>query len=510
VAQPKVDKPKPEQAKAASAAPNLVRMPGVKLKQINGHWYSVKGNDVRRWLGPEPQAALKPQQQEKPEEAKPEEEAEPKKPKLEPKNAAAEPVSAKSITVGFQHSRTPTGIPASLENAIVALNSLELDCRYDIFHDRIIVRGKEYVSSGDVLENLDNVTLKVRQAVLGRFGFDPGMNFTFDALKLRCLDHIFDPVRDYLDALKWDGRERVDDWLAVYCGAAGTALNRAIGRKMLVAGVRRVRSPGCKFDYVVVLEGPQGIGKSSLLRILAGEENFTDNEIIGLDKRKQQESIQGIWIYEMAELDGLHKSDVTKVKLFASKTVDSARPAYGRSRVDRPRRVVFVATTNEDTYLRDTTGNRRFWPVKVGKIDLAAVKADRDQLWAEACQIEAQGEPLVIPETLWPDVQLEQQARMELDPWEDLILAQLSKLQKNKARMDGLFALAADAMGDPEWRVSTDYLLTHVLDLPKERQTNNHTKRVASLMRGLGWHRHETPMRIGSGVARGFIRKNAM
>src|SRR5262249_51834888 len=265
-------------------------------------------------------------------------------------------------------------------------------------------------------------------------------------------------------------KARLDDWLIKHCGATDTALNRAIGRKMLIAAVRRVRQPGCKFDYIVVLESEdQGVGKSSVLKILAGEENFSDAEIIGLDKREQQESVQGVWIYEMAELDGLHKSDVTKVKLFASKTVDSARPAYGRSRVDRPRRGIFVATTNEDTYLRDTTGNRRFWPVKVGKIDLAAVEADRDQLWAEACQLEAQGEQLIIPETLWPQAELEQQARMEPDPWEDAIMAHLSKLQKNRAKLDGWFASAADAMGDPEWRVSSDYLLTQVLGFPKDR-----------------------------------------
>ena len=120
---------------------------------------------------------------------------------------------------------------------------------------------------------------------------------------------------------------------------------------------------------------------------------------------------------------------MTKVKLFASKTVDSARPTYARSRVDRPRRGIVVATTNEDTYLRNTTGNRRFWPVRVGKIDLAQVKEDRDQLWAEACEFEASCEPLVIPEALWPEAAEQQQARTELDPWEDAIVAKLAALQ---------------------------------------------------------------------------------
>ena len=431
--------------------------------------------------------------------------AEPK-PEAKPKGALV-PAQPMRAPLGFQHSKSPAGIPASLENAITAITSLNLDCRYDVFHDRIIVKGHESNVSGDALENLENVTLKLRQAILERFYFDPGAQFTFDALKLRCLDHVFDPVRDYLDGLKWDGRPRLDRWLVAYCKAEDTELNRAIGRKMLVAAVRRVRSPGCKFDYVVVFEGAQGVGKSTLLKTLAGEENFSDNEILGLDKREQQEAVQGVWIYEVAELDGLHKSDVTKVKLFASKTVDSARPAYGRSRVDRPRRGIFVATTNEDTYLRDTTGNRRFWPVEVGAIDLSAVTRDRDQIWAEAAEVEAQGEGLVIPEALWPDAAAQQQARMELDPWEDVLATKLTRLQEKQTKIDGAFMLAADGSGNPEWRVSTDYLLATVLSLSKERQTNNHTKRLAGIMRSLGWARPESPIRLGKVVCRGFTRR---
>jgi hypothetical protein len=415
-------------------------------------------------------------------------------------------VQPKKAPLGFQHSKNPTGIPASLENAMIAIDTLGAECRYDVFHDRIIVKGHECGVRGDAHENLENVTLKIRQAVLERFGFDPSAGFTFDALKLRCLDHIFDPVRDYVDGLEWDGVKRLDTWLVRYCKAEDTPLNKAIGRKMLVAGVRRVREPGCKFDYIVVLEGEQGVGKSSVLRILAGEENFSDNEILGLQKREQQEAIQGVWIYEVAELDGLSKSEVTRVKLFASKTFDGARPAYGRSRVDRQRRCIFVATTNEDTYLRDTTGNRRFWPVQVGVIDLVGVRKDRDQLWAEAAAVESGGEPLVIPQELWGDVEAQQQARMELDPWEDTLLPVLGRLTGRGTLVDGSFAKGADANGDPEWKVSTDHLLTNVLMLPKERQNNNHTKRLAGIMRGLGWARSEGVLRFGKEVKRGFTK----
>ena len=386
-----------------------------------------------------------------------------------------------------------------------------LDCRYDVFHDKILVKGHESTMDGDTVANFENIALKVRDTVLERYGFDPGTCYTFDALKLRCLEHTFDPVRDYLEGLEWDGVERLGDWLVTYCGAEDTALNRAFGRKVLIAAVRRVRQPGCKFDYILMLEGAQGIGKSTLLMILAGgPENFSDAEIIGLQAKEQQELVQGIWIFEIAEGVGL-KSEVTKIKLFASKQIDMARPAYGRSRVDRPRRCIFVGTTNEETYLHDTTGNRRFWPVKlVGKIDLAGVARDRDQLWAEAAAAEAAGEELVIPEELWADAAVQQIARMQDNPWEDAIAARLATIEKNggEGGANGWFDLAADGEGRDQWRVSSDYLLTVVLGLAKERQTTAHARHLAGIMRKLGWTRPEGPIRIGVGgdPCRGFVK----
>ena len=142
-----------------------------------------------------------------------------KEPGEEPKVEALRSVIQKpAAPLGFQHSKNPTGIPASLENAMIAVGMLGAECRYDVFHDRIIVKGHECGVKGDAHENLENVTLKVRQSVLERFGFDPSAGFTLDALRLRCLDHIFDPVRDYLDELRWDGVKRLDGEL---CGKLG-------------------------------------------------------------------------------------------------------------------------------------------------------------------------------------------------------------------------------------------------------------------------------------------------
>jgi putative DNA primase/helicase len=413
------------------------------------------------------------------------------KPLVEPK---AEVAKFESGPQFFQHSKSPTGIATSFENALVAIKMLKVDCSYDVFHDKIHVTNLSEVAISESVEGFEHIALLLRRKVLLEWGFDPGKQLMEDALRLECLDHTFDPVREYLDGLKWDGVPRIDRWLVRYCGCDDTPLNRAFGRKWLVAGVRRVREPGCKFDTMLVLEGFQGQGKSTLFLILAGgDENFSDAEIIGDDKKKQQEAVQGVWIYEIGELEGMAKRDVTAIKLFLSKTHDRARPAFGRARVDRARRCVFAGTTNDDTYLRDTTGNRRVWPAKAhGLIDLDGVRRDRDQLWAEAAAMEASGEALTLPSTLWSIASIEQQARLAHDPWEDLIERHLSTLRdKTKDGKDVVqegYAVGINDRGEREWRVASSYLLgPSLLGIAVTNQNQATTKHLADVMRTLGW-----------------------
>ena len=402
--------------------------------------------------------------------------------------ARAEPRQPLSF---FQYTRTPSGIVPSFENALIALKAMKLDCRLDVFHDRVIVKGYESTANGDATENLDNMLMKLRERILRQWGFDPSKEYLADALRTECLDHMFDPVRDYLDGLRWHGKPRIDTWLMRYCSAKDTPVIRAFGRKFFLAGVRRVRQPGCKFDNILTMEGYQGAGKSTLLRTLAGEDNFCDNEILGLEKREQQEALQGVWIYELAELEGMRKADVTHIKLFASKTHDKARPAWGRAVVDRPRRTIFCATTNEDDYLRDPTGNRRWWPVAIGRIDLDGVARDRDQLWAEAAFAEASAETLALDETLWGAAGIEQRARQEHDPWEDIISAWLQEC-KWKAAKDGWYTRAPDDNGGFEFRVASAWLLGEVLGIAKDRQGDAVAKHLAKTMRSLDWDRPTT------------------
>src|SRR5262245_16675409 len=170
-----------------------------------------------------------------------------------------------------------------------------------------------------------------------------------------------------------------------------------MGRKALIAGVRRIRKPGCKFDTALVFEGKQGTSKSKLVRILASEPWFSDNLPVGADAKLIIEQTAGVWIVELAELSGMRRSEVEAVKTMLSRQSDRARPSYGRHAVDRHRQFIFIGTINETRYLKDTTGNRRFWPVKTGELDYIGLARDRDQLWAEAAYWEEKGEPLELP-----------------------------------------------------------------------------------------------------------------
>jgi hypothetical protein len=362
---------------------------------------------------------------------------------------------------------------ATCRNARVAINGLDIVCEHDTFHGKMLLGGHAIDQWAGELS--DEAIQMLRVVIEQEFRFDPGLVQAHDAAVQECLQHAFDPVADYLDSLAWDGVPRVAGWLSTYLGAEDTRLNRAIGTLTLMAAVRRVRQPGCKFDQIVVLESPEGRGKSSAIEVLAGAENFSDQTILTLDDKAQQEAVQGIWLYEIADLSGMHRADVEKVKAFASRKVDRARPAYGRTRVDRPRRCIFIATTNDETYLKSQTGNRRFWPVRTGRIDLDSLRRDRDQLWAEANAMEGTGHPLSLPESFWEDARAVQDSRQEHDPWEDVLAA--IKLDKTYQTLTG----------GAEWRVSTASLLTGHLQIPADRQHGLTGKRLAYAMRKLGW-----------------------
>jgi Virulence-associated protein E/Bifunctional DNA primase/polymerase, N-terminal/Primase C terminal 2 (PriCT-2) len=318
--------------------------------------------------------------------------------------------------IDFDRHRKPR---PSTTNAGIAIEALGVICRKDMFHEKMLVGGYPIQAWAGALS--DDVVHMLRKIIKRQYGFDPGEKPTRDAAIQLCLENQFNPVTAYLDGLCWDGRERLGRWVVDYLGARDTPLNREFGRLMLIAAVRRARHPGAKFDQILVLEGVEGTGKSSALRILADDDNFSDQNILAGSDREQQEAFQGIWIHEIAELAGMRRTDVERVKQFASRTEDRARPAYGRIRVDMKRRGIFVATTNEETYLKSETGNRRFWPIETGTINLERLKRDRDQLWAEAAVCEARGDSIVLDEKFRKIAAEEQERRLDEDAWHDRV-----------------------------------------------------------------------------------------
>ena len=247
--------------------------------------------------------------------------------------------------------------------------------------------------------------------------------FLADCLEVEALRNEIHPVRKYLDTLSWDGTKRLDQWCATYLGAPDTDYVQAVGSKILIAAVRRIRKPGTKFDQMVILEGNQGTGKSSAIKVLAiKEEWFTDGVSLTNDAKVLMEQTEGKLIVEIPELKGLKKSDIEHVKATLSRSNDRARKAYGRYADDAPRQFIMFGTVNLDAsgecwYLKDPTGNRRFWPIRTGNIDLDALKKDLDQLWAEAVCREKLGESIELPVSLWRAAEMEQKRRMEVDPW---------------------------------------------------------------------------------------------
>lgn len=210
----------------------------------------------------------------------------------------------------------------------------------------------------------------------------------------------YHPIRDYLTGLKWDGKPRVDNWLVHVLGEKPDTIKPAlfeylglVGRFWLLGMVYRVMEPGCKFDYCPVLEGNGGLRKSTLVETLATSEYFSDTPFEVGKGKEAQEQVQGLWLYEIAELTHFSKSEVGAIKAFISAKVDRYRVAYGSTVESFPRQCVLVGTTNEDTYLRDRTGNRRFWPIPVKRqINTEFVAKYREQLLAEAFARYLQGE----------------------------------------------------------------------------------------------------------------------
>lgn len=260
-----------------------------------------------------------------------------------------------------------------------------------------------------------DIKLKLHNA-----GVRPPAGLLESAVRVIGRAHAYHPVRDYLATLAWDGTPRIGDWLVKYAQADDNEYVKAVGRLVLTAAVRRVRQPGCKFDELLTLVGAEGIGKSTAVSALSPDPGwFSDSLPLGEGPQKTIEQTTGIWLCESAELVSPGAKGTADIKAFLSRQVDGpVRMAWGREPVRRPRQFVPIATTNERAFLKSMNGDRRFWPVVVRYVDTSALTRDRDQLWAEACVVEARGESIRLDVKLWDVAQQAQEEFRAEDPFE--------------------------------------------------------------------------------------------
>ena len=292
--------------------------------------------------------------------------------------------------------------------------------RYEEFQHQIQIDTEDGVKEWDDVHS-QKIMDRLQDTV-------PGMEYVRrdaidSAVRLVADENKYNGLTNWLDSLAWDGVPRLDSWLIDYVGATDNEYIRCVGRKWLIGAIARAYQPGCKFDYMLVLEGLQGMGKSTLFAVLSN--GWFLDDLKSFEGREAAEKLQGTWIVEVAELNGFKKSDSEAIKSFITRQVDRYRPPYAKFAVDRKRSCVFAGTTNQETYLKDVTGNRRFWPVRCSSVNIEGLKANRDQLLAEAIQRYHDGEELTLPEDLFEFAAKEQEARLESDTWEEVIASEL-------------------------------------------------------------------------------------
>lgn len=282
-----------------------------------------------------------------------------------------------------------------------------------------IVRPGAEAMPGPYPRPLDDADVSLVQGYLqATYHMKISLPTTQQAVVVAAKDQRSHPVRDYLHGLVWDGVERIDTWLHIAFGAPDDLLTRTIGAHVLTAAVRRIFQPGVKFDTVLVLEGDQGIGKSRSCEALFGSHWYTDDLPHDLASKDAKQAMSGKWGVELAELSALTRSPSQVAKSFFSRRTDYFRPPYGKIYVERPRQCVFIGTTNDDDYLNDPTGARRYWPIRCHKTEAAWIAEVRDQLWAEAVLREGEGGPIWLEtEDLNRQATIEQAERNSEDVW---------------------------------------------------------------------------------------------
>ena len=350
------------------------------------------------------------------------------------------------------------------------------------------------------------------------------------ALDIHAATHAFNEVQDYLNSLAWDGTPRLDTVLTDYLGAVDTPYTRAVCRKIFVAAVARAMEPGCKFDNMLILCGPQGIGKSTLIKKMA-HGWFTDS-VRTFEGKEASELLQGVWLVEVAELDAFRRTEVSRIKQFLSLNADRYRAAYAHNAKEFPRCCVFFGTSNESNFLQDMTGNRRFWPVDVGVMshfDERDVQIRRNvfkdltddvitQIWAEAKMRWIIGEPLFLTGEAAAEAMEAQEAHREASTFEGLIEEFASreipddwqKWDLDKRRMFWSQTVHDDNIKlVPRDRITAIEVWCELFNSAPKDLNRTMTRDINAILQNMkGWKRIDTPFKQGPyNSQRGFKRR---
>jgi putative DNA primase/helicase len=359
-------------------------------------------------------------------------------------------------------------VKSSLKNKILLLanhpNYKDVFRYNDFAHKIMVVRCPPWETEDTFkIHVINDIDITQTTAFLEDQGLSPERGGTHNAIDTVAHNNHFHPAQEYFKSLVWDKKPRLDTWLKDYLGAEDDedAYLAFIGRKWLTAAVKRIFVPGCKFDHVLVMEGEQGRGKSTALKELSTfgdevqESYFTDAiTIADIQNKDTIQKIQGSIIVELAELAGFNKRDDEEIKRWITLQHDDCRLPYERTTTRFSRQFVLSATTNSYDYLKDPTGNRRYWPVKTELIDMDAIKRDRKQLWAEAYELYKSG--LYIGPT--PEemalATVAQEKRRTVDVWEYDVLHTIKKLEEynRPMRLDEIMKEMGMALRERDWR----------------------------------------------------------
>jgi len=354
---------------------------------------------------------------------------------------------------------------------------------FDEFKQRVILLAKPpWREQDETPRNWTDADTVEAQAWMQGQLMKPGKEAVADAVLMLAHRNRNHPVRNYLNRLEWDGVGRLDNWLSRYLGVEASEYSQIVGAKFLISAIARVYEPGCKADYMVVLEGSQGLQKSTAIFSLMPDPEWFTDELPDVTNKDAAIQLHGAWIVEVAEMDAMNRAETGAVKKFASRRVDRYRPPYGRTIVDVPRQCVFMGTVNPEEgvgYLKDQTGNRRFWPVMCGLCDIAGIVADRDQLWAEAKARYLAGEKWHVKHEVEKRlIHPEQEERRERDPWQDKIAEWLEASHITA--------------------VTTNLIASVLLKITDDRLTTAHGRRIANVLRILGWTVGKKKQRFGT------------